>query len=112
LKSTGGRLNPITSLGILGLVLSLFWWLLSRKGRKPKWLLPVVIVFALIAGFSEMLVHFVQPSLSQTPAGSPTEQAVKQETKGDQSPAINTKGDVTVTYGTKDGSSASKKGKQ
>lgn len=92
-------MNYWTGLSVTAAVLTFLFWLVRRKGRKPKWLLPVVLVFCALAMMSEVVIRFFHARSHSNSVTQAEERSVKQETTGDQSPAVSAEGDVTIRYG-------------
>lgn len=90
----------VLPLGLAAFALYLLFEYLKSKGRKPKWLMHVACVLVATALIGGLLLHYFgaqEAANSPNQAVQPT--SVKQETKGDQSPAISSQGDVSITYG-------------
>jgi len=87
-------------LGFAAFALFLVFGILKSRGKKPAWLLPSAVALATIAIIGGLILQFASFPLEGKPkAGS--QGTVSQESNGDQSPVINSHGDVTVTYGEK-----------
>lgn len=87
-------------LGLVAFSLYLVFGLLRGKGKKPKWLLPIFIALISVAIVGGLIAEYA-PLRSESKPEVKQEEIVRQETKGDQSPAINSRGNATVTYGEK-----------
>ena len=86
-----------TPLGFAAFALYLLFGVIKGRTKKPKWLLPTVVILAGAAIISGVLLQY-----GSSGGAEPKRPSVQQDTKGDQSPAINTgSGDVTITYGEK-----------
>jgi hypothetical protein len=87
-------------LGLVAFSLYLVFGLLKGEGKKPAWLLPMFLALVSIAIVGGLIAEY-GPLRSESKPGAKQEETVRQETKGDQSPVINSRGNATVTYGEK-----------